>query len=97
MSRFYVGQRVRILWSIGWPELAGQEGVIVGRSRDAGIYGRSEWWVAPDSWGTYIAPRRGVGGGKNFSPSSNQLSPITDANTIVSWAECAWRPEGVQA
>ena len=28
MSRFYVGQRVRIKWSLGWPELAGQEGTI---------------------------------------------------------------------
>lgn len=76
MSRFFVGQRVRILWSLGWPELAGQEGRIVARSPTPGIERRSEWLVAPDCWGTFIAPVRAPSGGKRFGPCSDQLEPI---------------------
>lgn len=76
MTRFYVGQRVRILWSTGWPELAGQEGRIVDRSPSPGCTGISEWVVAPDCWGTADAPRRAPNGGTFFAPSSRQLEPI---------------------
>lgn len=57
MASFRVGQRVRILWSNGWPELAGQTGVIVREAYDGGVLGDSEWDVAPDCWGTHLAPR----------------------------------------
>ncbi len=76
MSKFFVGQRVRILWSKGWPELAGEEGVVVGVAKDRGIYGVSEWVVSPCCWGTANAPREGKGGGCHFAPSSDQLEPI---------------------
>lgn len=76
MSRFYVGQRVRIKWSVAWPELAGQEGRIVGLSDDDGIEGCSEWDVAPDCWGTPDAPWEGVNGADWFAPNSRQLEPI---------------------
>lgn len=72
----FVGARVRILWSAGWPELAGNEGKIVGVPADGGLTGKSEWFVAPDCWGTYFAPTEGKGGGDRFGPSSDQLEPI---------------------
>jgi hypothetical protein len=76
MAKFYVGQRVRILYSNGWPELAGQEGRIVSAATSRGIEGKSEWQVAPDAWGTDIAPRRSPNGGRSFGPHSSQLEPI---------------------
>src|SRR5690348_9741683 len=75
MARFYVGQRVRILWSDGWPDLAGQEGRIVARVA-ACANPRCEWDVAPDAWGGTKAPRLGTHGGLYFSPHSSQLEPI---------------------
>ncbi len=78
MSKFRVGQRVRIKWSLGWPELAGEEGRITGEFSCDGPFGKSDWEVAPDSWGSCRAPKQGVNGAKFFAPSSDQLSPIID-------------------
>lgn len=78
MAKFFVGQRVRILFSQGWPELAGQEGRII-RAVSHGqddVGPTSEWNVAPDCWGTHIAPVIGVNGGEYFAPNSEQLEPI---------------------
>lgn len=95
MSRFFVGQRVRIKWSGGWPELAGEVGTIVMPTEDGGMTGSSEWNVAPDVWGTYVAPRPGSHGGTWFGPNSSQLEPLTDSNTLVSWESMRdlWVPE----
>lgn len=76
MSKFFIGQRVRILWSMGWPELLGQQGRIVGIHPTPGRHGLSEWQVAPDCWGSQEAPRIGDGGGTIFAPNSSQLEPI---------------------
>lgn len=76
MAKFFVGQRVRIKWSKGWPELAGQEGVINGLAGNKGIEGVSEWTVAPDIWGSHRAPSPGLNGGIFFAPNSNQLEPL---------------------
>lgn len=80
MKKLFVGCRVRILWSSGWPELAGQEGRIVGTSSDLDatnvIEDVCEWLTAPDSWGTPFAPKVGRGGGNVFCPASEQLEPI---------------------
>ena len=95
MTVFRVGQRVRIKWSDGWPELAGQTGAIVGVSRTSGRYGDSEWHVAPDVWGTYVAPRPAMSGSTLFAPNSSQLEPLTDSNQLVSWESMRdlWLPE----
>lgn len=76
MSKFFVGQRVRILRSDGWPELAGSEGSIVSRCPDGGIRGKSQWWVAPKQWGSHVAPYPGTAGGGKFGPNESQLEPI---------------------
>lgn len=72
----FVGAKVRILWSNGWPELEGDEGRIVSRSKNSGIRGDSEWWVAPNKWGTHIAPYASMSGGLIFAPNASQLEPI---------------------
>lgn len=100
MKRLYVGCRVRILWSLGWPELAGQEGRIIAPSLGAGVTGRSQWLVAPDCWGTADAPRVGDNGGGQFAPSSSNLEPILpEGNQVVTWEAMKglWTPEGVVA
>ncbi len=76
MSKFFVGQRVRILRSNGWPEIAGSEGVIVSRCPDKGIHGDSQWWVAPDQWGSHVAPYLSICGAHNFGPNEDQLEPM---------------------
>lgn len=85
MATFYVGQRVRILWSRNWPELAGQEGRIVGRvshgpfdwfdNESAARF--CQWDVAPDVWGSPLSPDPDPSGRLGiFSPNSSQLEPI---------------------
>lgn len=76
MAKFFVGQRVRILKSNGWPELAGEEGMIVGVAEDCGIYGDSEWNVAPDCWGSDIGICPASNGALRFSPPGHFLEPI---------------------
>lgn len=78
MPKFFIDQRVRILWSNHWPELKGQEGRIVGGpdpSRTAPGSEPGDWLVAPDCWGTSLAPTGASTSGR-FSPKSEQLEPI---------------------
>lgn len=95
MTTFFVGQRVRIKWSNGWPELAGQAGTITQPTKNSGLYGDSEWNVAPDVWGSHVAPRPSANGCTQFGPNSDQLEPLTDSNTLVSWESMRdlWVPE----
>lgn len=76
MAKFFVGQRVRILWSRAWPELAGEEGRIISSDVQRAQSEECEWVVAPDCWGSHRAPYAGIGGGVMFAPNSYQLEPI---------------------
>lgn len=95
MTRFFVGQRVRIRWSLTWPELNGQSGRIIARlTEDQRRYlpaGHSgEWEVAPDAWGGSASPDA-VG---FFFPASEQLDPLVPEDMqSVAWEDCAWQPE----
>ena len=94
MATFYVGQRVRIVRSLNWPELAGEEGTIVGRSGTPGREGLSQWHVAPDCWGTHVAPGSVAHSRDRFAPNSDQLEPIQpEGHKTVEWSECLWMPE----
>lgn len=78
MAKFYSGQRVRILWSNGWPELKGHEGTVVrtdvvSLGPSAGEHG---YIVAPDCWGGERAPRLGNEGGALFCAMPEQLEPV---------------------
>jgi hypothetical protein len=89
-ATFRVGQRVRIIWSEGYPELAGEEGVIEGRENITigSMKGRRGWSVAPDCWGTSQGPD-----GDYFVPLGDQLEPLTDHNMKIEWCDCIWQPE----
>lgn len=76
VKKLFVGQRVRILWSNSWPELAGEQGVIVAKAEDSGLNGISEWDVKPDCWDDPFAPYLSREGANFFSPNSSQLEPI---------------------
>lgn len=100
MSRLYVGCRVRILLSIGWPELAGQEGRIVCRAADSAWANPvpKDWVVRPDSWGSARAFCKQKGRMMEFAPSADQLEPIIpEGHQVISWEEMAglWTPEKV--
>lgn len=110
MAKFYVGQRVRIKWSEGWPELAGQEGVLVpvpvGEFDCVGLRvanpDGNPWACAPDCWGSSLAPYPGrgerYGFAECFGPSPDQIEPILyDGNQLVRWDACLWQPQGVEA
>lgn len=93
MSKFRVGQRVRIKWSECWPDLAGEEGTITsncvegGRWTGLAVPDGTNVVVAPDIWGTPIGPD-----GSRFCPKTCQLEPATDSYDIVSWESCIWSP-----
>lgn len=101
MSRFRIGQRVRIKWSLGWPELAGHVGTIeqpsVINEPSSPSAGRMGWLVAPDIWGTSDSPfpSRRSGHLGCFCPTEDQLEPLTDSNELVSWESMRdlWVPE----
>jgi hypothetical protein len=97
MKTFFVGQLVRIKWSLTWPGLSGQEGRIVARISEAqrrylpeGHTG--EWEVAPLCWGGSASPDE-LG---YFFPASEQLEPIEpEGMKPAQWEDCEWRPDGV--
>jgi hypothetical protein len=97
MSGFFIGQRVRIRWSLTWPDLNGQTGRITAKISDAqrrylpaGHSG--QWEVAPDAWGGSASPD-GLG---FFFPASEQLDPLTpEGMHPAEWADCAWQPASV--
>lgn len=93
MARFYVGQKVRIKYSNGWPEISGETGTILSTCPNRGIDGDSEWIVFVDVWGSELAPRRSNRGAVRFAPNSQQLDPATDSYEKSSWDDCAWKPE----
>ncbi|UGL61405.1 hypothetical protein [Xanthomonas phage DMF5-T1] len=77
MKKLFVGCRVRILYSKGFPELGGQEGRIVGANPGITLQGTpADWAVAPDRWGSWSAPIWHEKAGNRFSPRSEQLEPI---------------------
>jgi hypothetical protein len=85
MAKFFVGQRVRIKYSKHWPELAGKQGTIIRPSRNCGREGLCEWEVAPDCWGSEVAPTSVRHCGCRFAPNSSQLEPIQDKPELSSW------------
>lgn len=99
MATFHKGQRVRIKWSEGWPELAGEVGTIIEPSAYPDSHptpGAWCWIVAPDCWGKAEAPTPSVINGYMafvFGPREDQLEPATDANEKVEWENCLWIPE----
>lgn len=84
MSKFYVGQRVRIKWSESRPELNGTEGAIVGLDTKA-TDGKTIWTgynVAPDLWGSC----RDKPGAAKFCPRPEQLEPLSPPKQeLSSW------------
>jgi hypothetical protein len=93
MSRFYVGQRVRIKWSSDHPELNGTLGTIrcaafVVPHASRGTYIGHE--VVTDLWGSSTPPDDPRA---TFAPAVDQLEPLTDSYDVTSWDTCVWRPE----
>lgn len=86
MSRFYVGQRVRIAITINFHAMKGMEATITGMSIES-----DDWQVDIDGVGQF-APD-----GHLWSAYSWQLEPITDSYDVVSWNDCVWQPEHLRA
>jgi hypothetical protein len=87
MATFFVGQRVRILWSDGWPELGGQVGRIVACGIQVTVgpsVGKMGFHVAPDCWGSHVAPRKAPHGGAMFAPLADQIEPIQPSGHCAS-------------
>lgn len=89
--KFFVGQRVRIVWSFHFPELAGKEGTITNRTdpRLPTDDGCGAWRVAPDCWGSDRSPDTY----DFFCPAPGAIEPIlpSTAADILAMREL---PEG---
>ena len=94
MTTFYVGQRVRIKWSINFHELSGTLGTVISEfrmmKRKEGVY-TGGYFCRPDVWDTDIAP----GWESPFAPEPEQLEPATDSYDLISWESMRdlWMPE----
>ena len=85
MAKFFVGQRVRIINSLFFPEYIGKETVIT-----EPLQVRSGFFV-PSPWLGY-----GVQIDPFFNPPAEFLEPLQyDGMQPVEWSECLWQPEGV--
>lgn len=81
MSRFYVGQRVRIVKCIFKPEYVGQETTVV---RGLHISRHPVTGELFECYDVAIDPE--------FGPKPGYLEPLTDSYDKISWSECIWRP-----
>lgn len=83
MSRFYVGQRVRIKFATtddGVP-CVGREATIASPAQDDGRYHLDVDGLKPPS-------------GKAFWRAlPEQLEPLTDSYDKTEWKDCLWQPE----
>lgn len=74
MASFFVGQRVRIKWSKGFPELKGEPGRVVRLGNFPTTQGNiADLVVAPDAWGSEWCPYEKA---TRFTPFSYQVEPI---------------------
>ena len=91
MSRFYVGQRVRIVAAYTQRGIAevGKEGVITG------VRSGSEY-RGPAIYSLDISPFELIDGG-TYGLGEDQLEPATDSYDVVSWKDCVWQPEHLRA
>lgn len=102
MAKFFVGQRVRIKWSLKWPELSGCEGTVVGitdgsKSPTRGPHGSGPglyYEVVPDGCTSNLLPlATSPTGVSYFAPSPDQLEPlIKPDNEVGSWEKLGWHP-----
>ncbi len=74
MAKFFVGQRVRIKWSVGFTELAGEEGRVIEVGQFPTVQGNiADLVVAPDVWSSEWCPYYSC---RRFTPRAIQLEPI---------------------
>lgn len=102
MAKFFVGQRVRIKWSLKWPELSGCEGTVVGvtdgsKSPTRGPHGSGPGFyyeVVPDGYiSNLLLLATSPMGVSYFAPSPDQLEPlIKPDNEVGSWEKLGWHP-----
>lgn len=81
MSKFRVGQMVRIRYSKHRPDYIGMETTITGAPEHCARYDGDFWIGYPVA----IDP--------NFFPRELYLEPATDSYDVVSWDACVWKPE----
>lgn len=98
MSIFRSGLRVRILYSVTFSDLAGEEGTIIKETHfadvDGGRAGNTYWEVAPDCWQLGKGPVYDGAILESFSPAEIQLSPLQpDGYAVSTWDKCIWRPK----
>lgn len=86
MSRFYVGQRVRLVRCRNAKWANGREATIVAR---ASVHIGLHWRIRVD----------GVPGplGGGWETLERHLEPPTDSYDVVRWEGCVWKPEHLRA
>ena len=88
MSRFYVGQRVRIVKAV-YEENIGREAVIKEFKFSPKGHICTNGDLLPFDSDVEIT----MDNGQHRSSHTSMLSPITDTYDKTSWDECMWKPE----
>ena len=86
MSRFYVGQRVRIVGRDYFGKGENPSGLEAVISQGPGSFlgpctGRPYTWIVRTTTG------------REIWANSSDLEPATDSYDVVSWKDCVWQPE----
>jgi hypothetical protein len=90
MSKFYVGQRVRIVRADVNPHLIGTEARIIGPYRK----GRNKTLPAWYGWPLDV---RGSSGNQIVAEEW-KIEPLQpERNQTIAWSECVWKPEHMRA
>lgn len=89
MSRFFVGQRVRLKWSHTFPQYVGREGRIV----KIGMFWQRHAFELEGRVVEFFGHVMDFD--HEFAPEASQLEPILpEGHQPTTWSECLWRPDG---
>jgi hypothetical protein len=96
MAKFYVGQRVRIVRTVNYPEVLGREAVITGLYKDA--------WDGRKLYDGYSLDFQVQGipylPPVNYVARQEDIEPMIDpGREVISWEDMAdlWTPEKLEA
>lgn len=93
MSRFYVGQRVRLVRCVYDRRNVGREALVKSN------YFRPKGTIT--SLGPLLYDTHYIvtcsGNGEEFIVAEWQLEPITDSYDVTSWDTCVWKPEHLRS
>jgi hypothetical protein len=97
MSKFRVGQRVRIKWdwNPSWPncegrDMTGAEATVIETFEEDAVW---EVWPEDKDVQCYVLHIDGKELPEDGYHREDQLEPATDSYDVIRWDQCVWQPE----